>query len=145
MSPQVSVGMIIRYASHNLKIIYSTNTKNFKECPKVSTRESRRKRVPTPMRKCTRSMNPQVDHQNIHQVDHVNIPLLPQISTCKTYIKCSQIQQSIQSNKSEISKVELNSSQQDREGKTPYDPTILTKLAIHQDHDKSRTRERERD
>ena len=26
----------------------------------------------------------------------------------------------------------LNSSQQDREGKTPYDPTILTKPAIHQ-------------
>src|SRR3989337_2575727 len=28
---------------------------------------------------------------------------------------------------------------------TPYDPTILTKLAIHQDRAKSRTRERERD
>ena len=26
---------------------------------------------------------------------------------------------------------------------TPYDPTILTKLAIHQDHAKSRTRERD--
>ena len=36
----------------------------------------------------------------------------------------------------------LNSSQQDREGKTPYDPTILTKPAIHQDHDISRRRER---
>ena len=36
----------------------------------------------------------------------------------------------------------LNSSPQDREGKTPYDPTILTKLAIHQDRDISRTRER---
>ena len=39
----------------------------------------------------------------------------------------------------------LNSSQQDREGKTPYDPTILTKPAIHQDRDISRTRERERE
>ena len=39
----------------------------------------------------------------------------------------------------------LNSSQQDREGKTPYDPTILTKLAIHQDRSISRTRERERE
>ena len=38
----------------------------------------------------------------------------------------------------------LNSSQQDREGKTPYDPTILTKPAIHQDRDISRTREIER-
>ena len=39
----------------------------------------------------------------------------------------------------------LNSSQQDREGKTPYDPTILRKPAIHQDRDISRTRERERE
>src|SRR3954469_23236856 len=39
----------------------------------------------------------------------------------------------------------LNSSQQDREGETPYDPTILTKPAIHQDRDISRTRERERE
>ena len=35
MSAQVSVGMIIRYASHNLRFIYSTNTKDIKECPKV--------------------------------------------------------------------------------------------------------------
>ena len=40
---------------------------------------------------CISSFNPQVDHQNIHQVDHVNIPLSPQIRTCETYIKCSQI------------------------------------------------------
>ena len=39
----------------------------------------------------------------------------------------------------------LNSSQQDREGKTAYDLTILTKPAIHQDRDISRTWERERD
>ena len=39
----------------------------------------------------------------------------------------------------------LNSSKQDKEGETPYDPTILTKLAIHQDRAKSRTQERERD
>ena len=39
----------------------------------------------------------------------------------------------------------LNSSQQNREGKTTYDPTILTKPAIHQDRDISRTRERERE
>ena len=38
----------------------------------------------------------------------------------------------------------INSSQ-DREGKTPYDPTTLTKPAIHQDRDISRTREKERD
>ena len=42
-------------------------------------------------------------------------------------------------------KEKLNSSQQDREGKTPYDPTILTKPVIHEDRDISRTRERERE
>ena len=43
------------------------------------------------------------------------------------------------------SKGKLNSSQEDREGKTPYDSSISTKLAIHQDRAISRTRERERD
>ena len=42
----------------------------------------------------------------------------------------------------QISNGKLNSSQ-DREGKTPYDPTILTKPAIHQDRDISRTQERD--
>src|SRR3990170_3956572 len=32
---------------------------------------------------CISSRNSQVDHQNIHQVDHVNIPLSPQISTAR--------------------------------------------------------------
>ena len=70
----------------------------------------------------------------------------PRVSTCKTYIKCSQIHKSIQPDNSEASKVKKNnSSQQDREGETPYDPTILTTLAVHQDRAKSRTRERERE
>src|SRR3954468_13368595 len=116
MSHQVSMGMIIQYASHNLRFIYSTNTKNFKECPKVSTGESRRKRVPTPMHKFTMLRNPQVDHQNIHQVDHVNIPLSPQISTCKTYIKCSEILKT-QSDKI-TSKGKLNPLQEIRGGET---------------------------
>ena len=70
MSPQVSVGIIILYASHNLRFIYSTNTKYFKECPKVSTGESRRKCVPTPM----------------HRFMGGTRKLIT-----KTYIKCSQI------------------------------------------------------
>ena len=82
MSPQVSMGMIIRYVSHNLGFIYSTNTKYFKECPKVTTGESRRKRVPTPTHKFTMLRNPQADHQNIHQVAH-DIPLSPQINTAR--------------------------------------------------------------
>ena len=51
------------------------------------------KRASTPMHRLSQChlRNPRVECQNIHQVDHVNIPLPPQISTCKTYIKCSQI------------------------------------------------------
>ena len=116
MSPQVSAGMIIRYALHNLRFIYSTNTKNFIECPKVSTGESRRKRVPTPMHKFTRSQNPQVDHQNIHQVDHVNIPLSPQISTTR---HTSSVLKSLKTQSDKItSKEKFNSSQGDRGGET---------------------------
>ena len=62
----------------------------------------------------------------------------------KTYIKCSQIHNSIQSDNSETLKVKLNS-QEDRGGEKPYDPTIITKLAVHQDRAISRTRERERE
>ena len=114
MSPQVSVGMIIRYASHNLRFIYSTNTKYFKECPKVSTGESRRKRVPTPMHKFTRSLNPQVDHQNIHQVDHMNIPLSPQISMSR---HTSSVLKSLKTQSDKItSKGKLNPLQERRGG-----------------------------
>ena len=63
----------------------------------------------------------------------------------KTYIKCSQIHNSIQSDNSETLKVKLNASQEDRGRETPYDSTIVTKLAVHQDRAKSRTRERERE
>ena len=87
--------------------------------------------------------NPRVECQNIYQVNQYDTPLSPRVFNCKTYIKCSQIHKSIQSDNNEISKGKLNSSQQDREGETPYDPTILTKLVVHQNHAKSRTRERE--
>src|SRR5215216_130626 len=88
--------------------------------------------------------NPRVECQNIYQVNQNNTPLPPRVFICKTYIKCSQIHISIQSDNNEISKGKLNSSPQDREGETPYDPTILTKPTIHQYCDISGTRERER-
>ena len=141
MSPQVSVVMIIRYASHNLRFIYSTNTKYFKECPKVSTGESRRKRVPTPMHKFTRSLNPQVDHQNIHQVNHMNIPLSPQISTTR---HTSSVLKSLKTQSDKVtSKGKLNPLQESRGGEETQDPTIIAKLAIHQDRAIERTRDRE--
>ena len=81
-------------------------------------------------------------HTSCESIEH---PIIATGIPRKTYIKCSQIHKSIQSDNSETSKVKLNSSQQDREGETPYDQTILTKLVVHQDRAKSRTRERERE
>ena len=93
-----------------------TNTKNFKECPKVSTGESRQKRVPTPMHKFTRSRNTQVDHQNIHQVNHVNIPLSAQISTAR---HTSSVLKSLKTQSDKItSKGKLNPLQESRGGET---------------------------
>ena len=81
-------------------------------------------------------------HTSSESIEH---PIVTMGIPRKTYIKCSQIHNSIQSDNSETSKVKLNSSQEGRGGKTPYDPTIITKLALHQDRAKPRTRERERE
>src|SRR6187401_2899374 len=91
-----------------------TNTKNFKECPKVSTGESRRKCVPTPMHRFPRSRNPQVDHQNIHQVNKYNTPLSPRVSHAR---HTSSVLKSLktQSDKT-TSKGKLNSLQESRGG-----------------------------
>ena len=84
--------------------------------------------------------NPQVECHNIYLVHQNNTPLSPRVFICKIYI--SSVLKSIKifnpiTTKSQRDK--LNSSQQDREGKTPYDPTILAKPVIHQDRDISRT------
>ena len=85
--------------------------------------------------------------ENVHQplyIDYPNVTSGIRELSAKTYIKCSQIHKSIQSDNNEISKGKLNSSQQDREGETPYEPTILTKPPIHQDRAIKNTREKER-
>ena len=87
--------------------------------------------------------NPRVECQNIYQVNHYDTPLSPRVFNYKTYIKCSQIHKVFNPITTKSQREKLNSSQQDREGKTPYDPTILTKPAIHQDSDISSTRVRE--
>src|SRR5215216_1204540 len=79
-------------------------------------------------------------HTSTELIEH---PIVTTGIPRKTYIKCSQTHNSIQSDNSETSKVKLNSSQEGRGGETPYDPTIVTKLTVHQDRAKSRTRERE--
>ena len=76
--------------------------------------------------------------------ESIENPIVTKGISRKTYIKCSQNHNSIQFDNSETSKVKLNSSQEDREGETPYDPTILIKPAIHQDC-ASQEHERERE
>ena len=69
-------------------------------------------RVPTPMHRFPMSRNPQVDHQNIHQVDHVNIPLSPKISTAR---HTSSVLKSSKTQSDKItSKGELNPLQESR-------------------------------
>ena len=139
MSAQVSAGMIIRYASHNLRFIYSTNTENFKECPKVSTGESRRKRVPTPMHRFPMSRNLQVDHQNICQVDQYNTPLSPRVSHAR---HTKSVLKSLKTQSDKItSKGELNPLQEGRGGERSYDPTIIAssryiKIVPNQEHER---------
>ena len=70
-----------------------------------------------------------------------DIPLSPQINTARHTSNVLKVK--TQSDKI-TSRGKLNSSQDDRGGETPYDSTIVTKLAVHQDRAKSRTRERER-
>src|SRR5215216_3305812 len=87
--------------------------------------------------------NPQVDNQNMHQVDQQNIPLSPRISHPNKILRQVLSHRKIQSDITKPQRKRLNSSQEDRGGETPYDPTIVAKLAVHQDRAKSRTRERD--
>ena len=106
-----------------------------------------RERASSPMHRlpqCHRG-NPRVECRNTYQVNQYDTPLSPRVFICKTYIKCSQSIKVFNPITTKSQREKLNSSQQDREGEIPYDPTILTKPAIHQDRDISRTRERERE
>ena len=90
--------------------------KELQRVPQSSTGESRRKRVLAPMHRFPRSRNPQVDHQNIHHVDHMNIPLSPQISTTR---HTSSVLKSLKTQSDKItSKGKLNPLQEDRGGET---------------------------
>ena len=137
------MGLIIQYASHNFRfIMFNPTQRTSKSAPKFLS-ESQDENMCQPLCIDSQVTESASWRHNIYQVNHLNTPMSLRVSTCKTYIKCSQIHKSIQSNNNKISKGKLNSSQQDREGKTPYDPTILTKPTIHQDRAISRTWERD--
>ena len=88
--------------------------------------------------------NPRVECQNIYQVNQYDTHCHHEYSIARhisSVLKSIKVFNPI-TTKSQREK--LNSSQQYREGETPYDPTILTNPAIHQYRDILRTRERER-
>ena len=141
-------GSIIRYASNNFRfIIFNSTQRTSKSDTRFLPEKQRQECASTPMHRLPQCHlgNPRVECQNIYQVNQYDTPLSPRVFNCKTYIKCSQIHKVFNPITTKSQREKLNSSQQDREGKTPYDPTILTKPAIHQDRDISRTRERERE
>ena len=121
-----------------------SNTKNFKEHPKISIGERGMKTCNQPL--CIDPQgprNPQVDASTY--IKWINI--IPQCHYGYPMQDVHQVfsNQNIQSNIKISQRERFNSSQHDSEGITSYDPTILTKHVIHQDHDISRTRERERE
>ena len=103
--------------------------------------------------------------ENVHQplcIDYPNVTSGICELSAKTYIKwinrtshchhrypitrhtSSVLKSNTQSNMTKPQRARLNSSQEGRGGETPYDSTIITKIMVHQDHAKSKTRERER-
>ena len=139
--------LIIRYASNNFWfIILNPTQRTSKSAPRFLPKKQRRERASTPMHRLPQChlRNPRIEYQNIHQVNQYDTPLSPWVFIARhtsSVLKSIKVFNPI-TTKSQREK--LNSSQQNREGKTPYDPTILTKLMVHQDRVKSRTWERER-
>ena len=87
MSPRYSnVTSSIRWYDYTICITQSqihlfNQHKELQRVPQSFYQRVKTKTCATPL--CISSLNPQVDHQNIHQVDHMNIPLSPQISTAR--------------------------------------------------------------
>ena len=138
--------LIIRYASNNFIIIIFNPHKELQGAPQSFYRRK--------------------DNENVHQplcIDYPNVTSGIRELSAKTYIKWINIiphchhgysyaRHTSSVLKSEIfnptitkpqrEKIRFITTKIERE-ETPYDPTILTKLAVHQDRAKSRTRERE--
>src|SRR3989337_4056934 len=99
--------LIIRYASSKFRfIILNPTQRTSNSAPRFLPEKQRQERASTPMHRLPQCHlgNPLVECQNIHQVNQYNSPLSPRVFICKTYIKCSKIQYSIQHNETSKSK-----------------------------------------
>ena len=111
----ISVGMIIPYASHNLRFIYSNQHKVLQRVPQSFYRRVKTKTCANPYAQ-VHGRNPQVDHQNIHQVDQQNTPLSPRVSHAR---HTSSVLKSLKTQSDKItSKGKLNPLQESRGGET---------------------------
>ena len=142
MSPRVPMGLIIRYASHNFRfIMFNPTQRTSKSAPKFLP-ESQDENMCQPL--CIDSQG----HGTRKLITKTYIKWINRTSHCHHRYPIARHTSSVlkslktQSDK-KTSKGKLNSSQEDREGKTPYDSSISIKLAVHQAHVISRTRERE--
>ena len=94
--------LTIRYASNNFRfIIVNPTQRTSKITPKFLSEKVEQKRVSTYVPRLPQCHlgNPRVECQNIYLVSQYDTPLSPRVFNCKTYIKCSQIHKSIQSDK----------------------------------------------
>ena len=117
--------LIIRYASNNfIFIILNPTQRTSKSAPTFLPEKQRQERASTPMHRLPQCHlgNPRVECQNIYQVNQYDAPLSPRVFIAR---HTSSVLKSIKvfnliTTKSQ--KEKLNSSQQDREGKTSDDP-----------------------
>src|SRR3989337_3250802 len=96
--------------SHQSKfrfVILNPTQRTSNSAPRFLPEKQRQEQASTPMHRLPQCHlgNPLVECQNIYQVNQFNSPLSPRVFICKTYIKCSKIHKSIQSDNSETSKV----------------------------------------
>ena len=93
---------VVSYPTNNFRyIILDPTQRTSKSAPRFLSEKQIQERASTPthgLPQCHLG-NPRVECQNIYQVNQYDTPLSPRVFICKTYIKCSQIHKSIQSNK----------------------------------------------
>ena len=82
-------------------IILDPTQRTSKSAPRFLPEKQRQERASTPMHRLPQCHlgNPWFECQNIYQMNQYDTPLSPRVFICKTYIKCTQIHKSIQSNK----------------------------------------------
>ena len=94
----------VRTKIHQSKFIFiilNPTQRTSKIAPRFLPEKQRQEPASTPMHRLPQCHlgNPRVECQNTHQLTQYDIPLSPRVFIRKTYIRCSQIHKSIQSDK----------------------------------------------